>query len=1019
MDKRLEIEKYLDKNSIFNAVNFYNEPNELMIILNIVISRKRWDNIDTVMTKFPYTEEYDDLKINIINLYGCFFKEYDLKNLIRCIFNDNSKLEIFNKNISNFSDTISVRQIVNSFNSDDLKCDLFARYQCYFDGEGFSDYLRKLKSDETRKSEFNKYVKQYDSIRLDWIAASFSNDKDRMEFYEDNFSYANLEDLSFFISNLSKDESKMDFLDKYSKYIERGKMWFITSSLKKLEIKKDILKRYADKMESREIKELLNSISDINLRFKLLETVVDMISSYDLLDLIEKIPNVLERINIFKKYINRFDSGNFLSMYICLDDKYKETFLDEYIDYFTGHSLFRIYSIEDWINDKEDKNLNKYINYFNPLCLSTVIVDFCKFGKFHGRSSDINNLANQFIKKAKNKKNLRTIYNAIAITDSEYYVNNLLKNENEIFSDEEQKICNMLFKQNHYLYSSFIFELLDIKELRNNLPLLTKLSKYKYVAQKICTLYNKNINKSKVLFMILDYIFQQDINPDKFSINIIDEISNYKYDQLFSNLDVNIIEQDILITLIFKLLKVKNIYDEESNYKIDVDINTFDDLKNYTSNLDKKIDETFNSSEEIDKLKNCIFNKYYGIDYSVAKKIIETYGVSLDKLGSTSEIDYIRKIKYILEIETEEELRKYYSMAEKMDIEEMIFIDQKIKKVFNNKISSSLLKVSDLKPISYYECGNKKIPVYVPQENFYLLVNSTVAYKRIKTYIENYNEFWNFNERTDNHGISCSLISNQNLCSTAPLDDVLFGFDGFSDKSIQLMNVIDIASNSNEFYFSALNNSQFMISQDLIDNTRYDHNELVLERLELRKDKQNKYLNIQPSYVVIYQNMDYKSIEKSLNAAKDLNIPIVYLDTDSIAKNESLYIDSLNDKLQRTLDLQTFKDMIVRRENNVYSYARDLPNINDKYFKEDKINRFIDSFYENIFSNFMINEIDKETVFLIYKKIIEILKKENKKRNTKIVDGCLDIAGYVEKAKSYMEKVKQLDILDELNNKKR
>ena len=189
MDKRLEIEKYLDKNSIFNAVNFYNEPNELMIILNIVISRKRWDNIDTVMTKFPYTEDYDDLKINIINLYGCFFKEYDLKNLIRCIFNDNSKLEIFNKNISKFSDIISFRQIVNSFNSDELKCDLFARYQYYFDGEGFSDYLRKLKSDETRKSEFHKYVKQYDSIRLDWIAASFSNDKDRMEFYEDNFAY--------------------------------------------------------------------------------------------------------------------------------------------------------------------------------------------------------------------------------------------------------------------------------------------------------------------------------------------------------------------------------------------------------------------------------------------------------------------------------------------------------------------------------------------------------------------------------------------------------------------------------------------------------------------------------------------------------------------------------------------------------------------------------------------------------------------------------------------------------------
>ena len=281
--------------------------------------------------------------------------------------------------------------------------------------------------------------------------------------------------------------------------------------------------------------------------------------------------------------------------------------------------------------------------------------------------------------------------------------------------------------------------------------------------------------------------------------------------------------------------------------------------------------------------------------------------------------------------------------------------------------------MEDETPITFM---GKGVPVYKPKGDFFLLVNSTVAFFDNET-IKNYSKFVNKNSNIQNHGICCSLISNQNICQTAPVNDVIFGYNDFSSSSIQLAGTTDIFSKNTNFCLDSSEENRFMTPQDCINETVFDLNEYVLERIELRKDR--KKINLQPSYVVLYDYSNEDIVKKSIKAASQLKIPIVYLYTKEIAHREAGIISNLVREARDNLDIDCFEKFVVRFLNNAHGTYRYCHKIYDTYFNTNDLDLYVTSMTSAVDSAYCNKAITLEEAANIYDKMFDILIREYKK----------------------------------------
>jgi len=285
------------------------------------------------------------------------------------------------------------------------------------------------------------------------------------------------------------------------------------------------------------------------------------------------------------------------------------------------------------------------------------------------------------------------------------------------------------------------------------------------------------------------------------------------------------------------------------------------------------------------------------------------------------------------------------------------------------------------------------------------------AYK-YKGKILDYNKFWNFNEGVQNHGICCSLISNQNVGQTAPIEDIIVGFEDFSDNAIQLANSNDLASTTDDLDMNAISSIRFMTPEDYVDNTRFSHNELVLERRELRHNKNSNYINIQPSYVIIYDTFDKDKVNRSLKAAQELNIPVLFLNTNNIALNESRIIEQYKNYIMETFDINVFNKLLVRLENNIYGFSLSNPNMIKLHFAKDDFNEFVEKLLLKIYKALQDGTIEQLLAESLFNQIITSLQKEIEKCKGSQVSESLDKEYFVERVKYY------INLTDQINNNK-
>lgn len=1001
-----EIKDYLKSNSISNTLDKYHKVDELYIILNIIIEEHKFHSIVEVLRKFPRTNEFDEIKQKVLNEYCNYLDSYKIMNLISIISDDELKLDLLYKYFDKFEENYEITYVINSLNDDKIKINTFKEYIQYYDSEDFSDYLRKIKNDNLRTSEFLLYKEQFPDFRLDWIAHSYSTDEKQINVFNKYYDDSKKEQIPDFISWLDEDQSKIMCLDYYRDLIPPKKMWSITFFLKEEETKIHLLKRYSQKMTSYDLKKLLLQISDEKLKLELLDEVHDLMESNDIMDIIIKIDSEQVKENIFKKYVEIFTNQDLYTMYLYVDDSKKEDFLERNINYYNSYLLYRIYShIIHWSeNDnvkKADNLLNKYIDLFNTLSLSWLI----DFTLEYTEEKNIKVMTQNLVNKTNNKATIKMIYNAVALVDCEYFKNELYIDD-EIFSQEEKNFCNKLSDSNPYLFNYFIFGLLDIPDLKNNLPFLEKISKFPNIAQKVVDLHKTKPNNISLLLAMLELIYQYDINYDSITNLLIEAFSDSK-NQFLNNIDNKQLSKKDLLILTLKSINAS----KKDKDIIDVEISNKSDLINYEINLKNKLDKELETSKTIQEVKNVLLNKIFGISLSESDKVLNMYGISLDKFNDTKCIKYVKLINKIIEENEKENLINIYYNYPSLNIEEKILMDQEIKKIYNQRISDSLYKINDNTPNGHLKYGNNLIPFYIPSNEFYLLVNSLSAFKH-KDKILDYNKFWNYNEGIQNHGICCSLISNQNVGQTAPIEDILVGFDSFSNKAIQLANSYDLCSTTDNLDMEAISSIRFMTPEDYVDNTRTSYNELVLERRELRSNKNTDHMNIQPSYVIIYDTFNEDKIANSLKAAHELNIPIIFLKTNEIALNENKVIEQYKNYIMDTFDMNAFNKLVVRLENNIYGFSLSNPNMIKLHFDKDDFNQFCENLFSKIYTSLQNNEINHLYATQLFNQITSILEKEIEKCKGSQVSDSLDKEYCIERAKYY------INLTEEIKNHK-
>ena len=160
-----------------------------------------------------------------------------------------------------------------------------------------------------------------------------------------------------------------------------------------------------------------------------------------------------------------------------------------------------------------------------------------------------------------------------------------------------------------------------------------------------------------------------------------------------------------------------------------------------------------------------------------------------------------------------------------------------------------------------------------------------------------------------------------------------------------------------------------MGSSELIDSTRFGHNELVIRR---KKDIYSGN-NIQPSYIVCFDQVTKEAKE----AAERFGIPIVYIDRQKQAARQHDKIVNMMNEFKSNPTPELVSRIIIEQENNRAGLKLGRPELMEKYYSQQFRQANVNELYEIIKSNINDNNLD---LIECMQKFVEALEGELDKR---------------------------------------
>ena len=459
-----------------------------------------------------------------------------------------------------------------------------------------------------------------------------------------------------------------------------------------------------------------------------------------------------------------------------------------------------------------------------------------------------------------------------------------------------------------------------------------------------CSFFGRDTNTMEMYSKLFTKISEWTKDPFE-SIDFIARIDgDINLKDLLLNTNIETLDQDLLINVFSYVISGMNDISK---------ITSLEELRDYS----KFVENGLNNFEanDFDEQKNKILLKYFQIDLWMAERFIHSY-LSSDNSSSLyqsmPEVKYLKdileKITNASDMKTIEDINKSLSNQNaRITFKDVHKIISNIKKNYGKEINSSLLQVNNSSGI-----------IDATNIDFNLLVHVIGAYGSAPT--GDIYDSWNTKEKTSNTTICTSFISSNNM-GIAPTNEhsVILGFNNLPDDFLELMSCNDLYSKG----LSADRKSRFLTPEELKNNTRHGHNELVIRR---RKGEYTEE-KIEPSYIICFDSVN----EESKIAAQKFGVPIIFIDREKVAERHYNEIISLKEQFKATLDPHLISKIISEQENNKAGLRLVRPDLVEKYFSTEFRQKNIEELFSIISTGLNTNNPNAINAMNEFVKVVE------------------------------------------------
>ena len=526
--------------------------------------------------------------------------------------------------------------------------------------------------------------------------------------------------------------------------------------------------------------------------------------------------------------------------------------------------------------------------------------------------------------------------------------------------------CEVLKYKINYLYNrnDEIFSTLNFEILKLNIPLeiLLTITLYPEMQEKIINL--DNVVSSK-LFEIIKKVQSKKYDTVQVTESILKNASNYE--DLLNNLDINSLNENELNNLIYVLQNENNIFNissiedlKEENFKKKKDI--------YFRNIDNNLDNL-----ALDDLKEAIVESIYGISLERAKFISDRYSYDFDVLRKDGlDEKIITIVENLNKIVNETDISKLKVIYQtrndisglETDFMSSLSLEASIREEYARMYSNTLYKVNENDLSKNQKLDNvtyqgKKIEIYEPRSKFNMQIHALGAYSSFSR-PDNFKDDW-LKPKIAYHGICTSYIANNEI-ATARQKHPILGFSNYEEKALLLAGNYDLGSDQANLSFATSNykSGKFLPPKTMIDATRHNHNEMVIERMKHDSGRISKRT---PNYIIyIIDDMNKKNnfdennelYQENLQAAYDFDIPIVVVDRLKYAKLEKERCDLLEREFNNSRDPETLRELFLNYMDNW---------VGCRYFETNPKAEYNDVFNDKVVCEF-------------YKRITDLIKND-------------------------------------------
>lgn len=525
---------------------------------------------------------------------------------------------------------------------------------------------------------------------------------------------------------------------------------------------------------------------------------------------------------------------------------------------------------------------------------------------------------------------------------------------------EKQQLFLNLLDKNPYLLSTLDSVLLSDDMMKMGFHFIDKTSKYVMLQNKLKTALRTNPNIAVFLTQVSSYLTEKEINDstyDKKISMIIEYLSNSNnklVDYDFKNIDPTNLSNVIEYILHNYTTVDINI---RPNEKDNVVSNHIEDLyefsiDNFTAERLKKCDEVFNSTNDIDVMKNMYFNKYMSMSLVDAINFYKSYVINYDKVRHLTNSDipdkFISLITKIINIDDPVTLKELYATTDiTYDIGDRFTIESIIQNAYYTSLTNDYQNKQNGTMVNkVYKDKNGsevELPMTELLDNFGLFVHSTCAYGEMALLDDDYFVSWNNNPRTENHGICCSYITNSSY-GTAAVENtgVMFGFTNINENSIATYSPYDLATRNDGYTITSYHTPFYTTLDSIPDFTRHTHNEFDLERRNYSMSQEHSC--VQPDCIIIFEDMKEEIKANSIKAYEDfkkhgVELKLIYIDRLKIAENEASKLNQMLTEYSVSYDMKLLADIINLYESNICG-CDFLTNMNpDELFMTDSVRK--------------------------------------------------------------------------------